>query len=680
MKLKTLVLTNFKRHKSLCLTFDPGSNVIKGPNYSGKSTILEAIHVALWGNKASGGLSEDLVHDDGKDFSIILELSTGLTIQRSMRDSSLSRGGSEPFARGHTAVNKALEEELGLSRQAFMKVLSSQQGKPQQILDMEGAELQRFVEDCIDIRHLDAIVKLANRKTADLQAANNALSVLMMEPTAVEEGEQSVVSWEEELAFLDDLAQASQSRVNTLIEQRNRLREALSEAVKTNRAVDVYRRLVSELEELGPKQLAEKDSQGLVAALDALYAEERTIVDVDKQKARVKLTQESLVKAMERYEAAPSVVELISTTPLQAEVEEALAEKVRTEQKINQLRNAIKEAVCHACQRPFNRSELELQADKTELDALSADIWVDVTNRLVKARKQLELAEAHNQLQDKRRRTLESLQNEIVSLRTSLQDLNTQMPSTRTLEEVRGEAIKLKSEIRECDVYNAQVRNVEMRRSVLESQLATLQDPGHPIDVEALSAQTSEVDEWISTVQAQLLDVAKQSHKTKNDLATMRERLRNHSTCVGQVEGNSGMMQKYKNIASTLADNRGKVVGDALTLMLTSASEFVNACTEGYISEVLLTEKGISYREGSKVRVAFSASGAQKSLLGLGLKLGLKSLVQTPFDCMLLDEVSADMEPDISMRCMLALSAFGQSVFVSHRELDVADNVITLER
>jgi ABC-type polysaccharide/polyol phosphate transport system ATPase subunit len=91
-------------------------------------------------------------------------------------------------------------------------------------------------------------------------------------------------------------------------------------------------------------------------------------------------------------------------------------------------------------------------------------------------------------------------------------------------------------------------------------------------------------------------------------------------------------------------------------------------------------EGSIAYKEGDRVRYKGSASGAQKSLIGVGMKLGLTKLVQTPFDCLLLDEVSADMDDEISMRCMLALSSFGQSVYVSHRQQDVADQVIMLER
>ncbi|MFA6982002.1 MAG: AAA family ATPase, partial [Patescibacteria group bacterium] len=45
MKIKTLELTNYRNHKSFETQFDPGTNVIVGPNGSGKTNILEAIHL-----------------------------------------------------------------------------------------------------------------------------------------------------------------------------------------------------------------------------------------------------------------------------------------------------------------------------------------------------------------------------------------------------------------------------------------------------------------------------------------------------------------------------------------------------------------------------------------------------------------------------------------------------------
>jgi DNA repair exonuclease SbcCD ATPase subunit len=97
------------------------------------------------------------------------------------------------------------------------------------------------------------------------------------------------------------------------------------------------------------------------------------------------------------------------------------------------------------------------------------------------------------------------------------------------------------------------------------------------------------------------------------------------------------------------------------------------------MEEVLLQDGNITYREAGRVHGKRRASGAQRTIIGLGLKLGLVRLVPSNFDCLILDEVSADMCPEVSMRCMLAINSFcGQTIAVTHRSLDVAGNVIEL--
>jgi len=48
VKLVSVTVRNYRVHKELTVRFGPGLTVIAGPNESGKSTLVEAIHHALF--------------------------------------------------------------------------------------------------------------------------------------------------------------------------------------------------------------------------------------------------------------------------------------------------------------------------------------------------------------------------------------------------------------------------------------------------------------------------------------------------------------------------------------------------------------------------------------------------------------------------------------------------------
>jgi len=58
MRLISLTVRNYRVHKDLTVNFDPSRNLIGGPNESGKSTLAEAIHRALFLRAKTGGKTQ----------------------------------------------------------------------------------------------------------------------------------------------------------------------------------------------------------------------------------------------------------------------------------------------------------------------------------------------------------------------------------------------------------------------------------------------------------------------------------------------------------------------------------------------------------------------------------------------------------------------------------------------
>lgn len=212
MRIDSIELTNFKKHRSAKFDFVPGSNMIVGNNYAGKSTIMQAILVGLFGNSAAPCNKEDLVSDGATNFKIRLSLSNGISIVRTLRDSTIANYGEEPFARGHTAVNRAVSEMLNMSRDTFLRVFASEQGSPQKLLDMEGAELQKFIEQVIGIDKLDALLKSSNRRLSACKDKTEALDYMVLSPEALE-------AVEAELSNLQVRSEALQESHKVFLEQ-----------------------------------------------------------------------------------------------------------------------------------------------------------------------------------------------------------------------------------------------------------------------------------------------------------------------------------------------------------------------------------------------------------------------------------------------------------------------------
>jgi len=157
MIIEKLIAKNFKKHKFINLNFTSGRNLITGSNYSGKSTILQAILVGLYGNSMAPGQTKDLINDEGKDFSIELWLDNGVCIKRSSNNSQVIGIDGEVKVRTHSAVNKWCEEMLDTDRKTFLRVFASEQGSPQALLAMEGAPLRSFIEQAIGMDKLDKL-------------------------------------------------------------------------------------------------------------------------------------------------------------------------------------------------------------------------------------------------------------------------------------------------------------------------------------------------------------------------------------------------------------------------------------------------------------------------------------------------------------------------------------------
>jgi exonuclease SbcC len=126
VRLTSLRLQNFRQHADTHIVFHDGLTGIIGANGSGKTTILEAIAWALYGQDAARGKKETLRWmRAGAGAKVKVELAFELGghryfVSRGLTQAELFLDGSDaPIANSLTGVTDVLRRRLGMSREEF---------------------------------------------------------------------------------------------------------------------------------------------------------------------------------------------------------------------------------------------------------------------------------------------------------------------------------------------------------------------------------------------------------------------------------------------------------------------------------------------------------------------------------------------------------------------------------
>jgi DNA repair protein SbcC/Rad50 len=176
MRLISLGLENFRQHKSTEIHFPSGLTGILGSNGSGKSTILEAIAWALYGNQSgvTRGEADTLIWRlaPGKS-SAIAELTFAFngqtyTVKRSQSTSKSTaelRHDGKTIANSTKAVNEKLSQLLGMTHQEFFNSYFTGQKDLNFLGAIKGAtERERFIAKMLGYERLSEVQGAAGKQ------------------------------------------------------------------------------------------------------------------------------------------------------------------------------------------------------------------------------------------------------------------------------------------------------------------------------------------------------------------------------------------------------------------------------------------------------------------------------------------------------------------------------------
>ena len=207
MKLKNLYIENNRSYKKLDFTFEDGVTVISGVNGSGKSSLLEACFMGLFGSKI---LSKDFVLADvifkgAENAKISLgfeHLGQDFLIEQAFRYSPKTESASNSkcvlYANGESIVDQATRtyEEvcslLNMDEEAYRNCAYIRQGEIDILINARPKDRQRMIDDLLQLGKLEEYRERAgSAKTAVRRLQRDASNSLSSVNADIEEIEST---------------------------------------------------------------------------------------------------------------------------------------------------------------------------------------------------------------------------------------------------------------------------------------------------------------------------------------------------------------------------------------------------------------------------------------------------------------------------------------------------------
>jgi len=396
MRLLSASVKNYRIHREVEVTFDDALTLVGGPNESGKSTLVEAIHRALFlkatitGEAQKGMQSRDGGHPEvevafaigdasyrihklfgGQSGKATLTETGGASHHGAEAETRLAELlGVEEVGGGRGAANRAAEQWAHLwvwqgkggedpsshtasQRDALLSRLEDQGGGAAMQSERDARVAARFQEACDAIFTQNGSPKAGSdlKRAVDdreaaaeaLGAAENAFRQLEDAVRDFEEAERTLVRWDGEKEKLAKELDAARRKREVAAELRNRIELDEEKLQRVRERHEQWRKALEELRTLRARideltESARPDSE----ALTRLEAEANDrLAERDRATTAVKETETELAAARARETLAEHWLACLKQREEKAKLEKRLEEIRRLREKRNGVEDGL---------------------------------------------------------------------------------------------------------------------------------------------------------------------------------------------------------------------------------------------------------------------------------------------------------------------------------------------------
>jgi len=652
MLIKKIKLKNFMSISELDLDFTNNIyTVITGDNASGKSSLLEAIAMALL-ERRKGDSYRDYVQTGKKESTIDIITVLGgkeLRIVTTINNKSYGTPVQRTIYLGKEIYqNSECTSLLKTFKVQYLQHITFFHQKDTSILNLRPAEVSALLKELFEIDYT-------------IQASR-----IFQE---IETFEQSSLTLQAKLSTLESVYESS--RTSPLMENPTSKIAIEEEALfSLNKELASYTDAQNSVKELKNKEIALSEVKKEIAG------EEDNFASLDLGIKSYKTRVESICREVEQFQSEllkeyddgvisnlESSIHLLNET-LQ-ETKDYIPSKRSKLSNLDRELSAYEEGTCPVCNHDLSEESNKISVLKGEIKLITEEVSakslsINVISKDLSERKKELLREKKERdgiILNKKKAEIHisSLQRERTNALKTMISLNTQLVTcSHKLSVLKEKKDKVLQRINELSVYakDAEVLlRIKSEISSLEKSLISLRR------VNVINEERAKNNKI--TVERKRAVLA-QINEIKDDINSTASKLMCHK------EALSIILNEFPNY----------VILQKTTLLETSINNYVKKIFPDMTVKLILKRSGISFYYSPKSSEDFlpakMASGAQSAILMLAWRVSLAEMYG--IDTLILDEIDADATDEnssIIYEFIGSLSAFDQIIIISHRKSSI---------